>query len=46
VLFKIFAIIAGAAILVTHRKNIRRIWLGEEKKILKFGKKNNESEIQ
>ena len=39
VLFKIFAIIVGAALLVTHRENIRRIWRGEEKKILKFGKK-------
>ena len=46
VLFKIFAIIVGAALLVTHRENIRRIWRGEEKKILKFGKKNKEPEIQ
>lgn len=38
-LFKIFAIIVGAALLVTHRENIRRIWRGEEKKLLKFGKK-------
>ena len=45
-LFKIFAIIVGAALLVTHRKNIRRIWRGEEKKLLKFGKKNKEPEIQ
>ena len=42
-LFKIFAIIVGAALLVTHRENIRRIWRGEEKKLLKFGKKRNES---
>lgn len=45
-LFKIFAIIVGAALLVTHRENIRRIWRGEEKKLLKFGKKNKEPEIQ
>jgi glycerol-3-phosphate acyltransferase PlsY len=45
-LFKIFAIIVGAALLVTHRENIRRIWRGEEKKLLKFGKKNNDSEIK
>lgn len=38
-LFKIFAIIVGIALIVTHRENIRRIWRGEEKKILKFGKK-------
>lgn len=38
-LFKIFAIIVGVALLVTHRENIRRIWRGEEKKLLKFGKK-------
>ena len=39
VLFKIFAIIVGSALLVTHRENIRRIWKGEEKKLLKFGRK-------
>jgi glycerol-3-phosphate acyltransferase PlsY len=43
VLFKIFAIIVGVALLVTHRENIRRIWRGEEKRLLKFGKKNKES---
>jgi acyl phosphate:glycerol-3-phosphate acyltransferase len=46
VLFKIFAIIVGVALLVTHRENIRRIWRGEEKKILRFGKKNKETEKQ
>jgi glycerol-3-phosphate acyltransferase PlsY len=39
VLFKIFAIIVGAALLFTHRENIRRIWRGEEKKLLKIWKK-------
>jgi glycerol-3-phosphate acyltransferase PlsY len=39
-LFKIFAIIVGVSLLVTHRENIRRIWRGEEKKLLKYGKKN------
>jgi glycerol-3-phosphate acyltransferase PlsY len=39
-LFKIFAIIVGVSLIVTHRENIRRIWRGEEKKLLKFGKKN------
>jgi acyl phosphate:glycerol-3-phosphate acyltransferase len=41
VLLKIFAIIVGFALLVTHRKNIGRIWRGEEKKLLKFGKKKS-----
>jgi acyl phosphate:glycerol-3-phosphate acyltransferase len=41
-LFKIFAIIVGATLIVTHRENIRRIWRGEEKKLLSFGKKKNE----
>jgi glycerol-3-phosphate acyltransferase PlsY len=41
VLFKIFSIIVGAALIVTHRENIRRIWRGEEKKLLSFGKKKN-----
>jgi acyl phosphate:glycerol-3-phosphate acyltransferase len=40
VLLKIFAIIVGAALLVTHRENIRRILRGEEKKLLKWGKKS------
>ena len=40
VLLKIFAIIVGGALLVTHRENIRRIWRGEEKKLLKWGKKS------
>ena len=39
VLFKIFAVMVGVALLVTHRENIRRIWKGEETKILKFKKK-------
>ena len=39
VLFKIFAVMVGVALIVTHRENIRRIWKGEETKILKFGKK-------
>ncbi len=39
ILFKIFAIIVGAALLVTHRKNIGRIWRGEETKLLNFNKK-------
>jgi len=39
-LFKIFAIIVGAALIVTHRKNIGRIWRGEETKLLKFGRKD------
>lgn len=40
VLFKIFAVLVGTALLVTHRKNIGRIWRGEETKLLKFGKRD------
>jgi|ERR1035437_8675517 glycerol-3-phosphate acyltransferase PlsY len=43
IFFKIFAILAGIALLVTHRTNIGRLWRGEEPKLLKFGKKNKES---
>jgi acyl phosphate:glycerol-3-phosphate acyltransferase len=39
VLFKIFAVLVGIALLVTHRKNIGRIWRGEETKLIKFGSK-------
>jgi glycerol-3-phosphate acyltransferase PlsY len=42
-LFKIFAVLVGTALLVTHRKNIGRIWRGEETKLLKFGKKSKET---
>jgi glycerol-3-phosphate acyltransferase PlsY len=38
-LFKIFSIIVGVSLLVTHRENIRRIWRGDEKKLLKYGRK-------
>ena len=38
-LFKIFAIIVGTALLVTHRKNIGRIWRGEETRLIKFKRK-------
>jgi acyl phosphate:glycerol-3-phosphate acyltransferase len=39
VLFKIFSVLVGIALIVTHRENIRRIWRGEEKKLIKFKKK-------
>ena len=39
ILFKIFAVLVGIALVVTHRENIRRIWRGEETKLLKLGKK-------
>jgi glycerol-3-phosphate acyltransferase PlsY len=38
ILFKIFAVLVGIALLVTHRTNIGRIWRGEETKLLKFKK--------
>lgn len=43
VLFKIFAILVGIALLVTHKENIGRILRGEEKKLVKFGKKNKDA---
>lgn len=39
ILFKIFSVLVGIALIVTHRDNIRRIWRGEEKKLFKFKKK-------
>jgi acyl-phosphate glycerol 3-phosphate acyltransferase len=38
-LFKIFSIIISISLVVTHRKNIGRIWRGEESKLIKFKKK-------
>jgi len=42
ILFKIFSVLTGIALLITHRKNIGRIWRGEEKKLINFRKKNKE----
>ena len=41
ILFKIFSILAGIALLVTHRKNIGRLIRGEEAKLIKFRKKTD-----
>jgi glycerol-3-phosphate acyltransferase PlsY len=32
------------ALLITHRKNIRRLMKGEESKLIKFGKKKEKQE--
>ena len=40
-LFKIFAIIAGVALIITHRKNIGRLWRGEENKLFRFRHKDH-----
>lgn len=37
-IFKIFSILVGFALIITHRKNIQRLMKGEEKKLIKFGK--------
>jgi glycerol-3-phosphate acyltransferase PlsY len=42
VLFKIFAVLVGIALVVTHRENIRRIWRGEETKLIKKGSRAHE----
>lgn len=41
VYFKVFSLVVAAAILITHRKNISRLWKGEESKLIRKGKKNN-----
>jgi glycerol-3-phosphate acyltransferase PlsY len=40
-ILKIFSVIVAIALLITHRKNIKRLLKGEEKKL--FGKKRKES---
>jgi acyl phosphate:glycerol-3-phosphate acyltransferase len=40
VLFKVFSILIAVALIVTHRKNIRRLIKGEEAKFIKFGRKS------
>jgi len=37
VFFRIFSVVVAVALLITHRKNIRRLLKGEEKRL--FGKK-------
>lgn len=41
VFFRVFSIVVAIAILITHRKNISRLWKGEESKLIRKGKKNN-----
>jgi acyl phosphate:glycerol-3-phosphate acyltransferase len=38
-IFKIFSLLVGIALVITHRKNIGRILRGEESKLLKFKRK-------
>jgi glycerol-3-phosphate acyltransferase PlsY len=38
--FKIFSILVAIALLVTHRKNIKRLLKGEESRLIRLGKKN------
>lgn len=42
--FKIFSVVVAIALLVTHRKNIRRLLKGEEKKLFKKKEKESVSE--
>ena len=39
VIFKIFSIFIAIALLITHKKNIRRLIRGEESKLIKLGRK-------
>jgi glycerol-3-phosphate acyltransferase PlsY len=44
VIFKLFSIFIAIALLITHKKNIRRIIRGEESKLIKFGRKKEKSD--
>jgi glycerol-3-phosphate acyltransferase PlsY len=41
VYLKVFSLVVAVAMLITHRKNISRLWKGEESKLIRKGKKNN-----
>jgi glycerol-3-phosphate acyltransferase PlsY len=43
VIFKVFSVLIGIALLVTHRKNIGRLIRGEEAKLINFHKKQKTS---
>jgi acyl phosphate:glycerol-3-phosphate acyltransferase len=40
VVFKVFSVLVGIALIITHRKNIERLIKGQEKKLISWGKKN------
>jgi acyl phosphate:glycerol-3-phosphate acyltransferase len=44
VIFKIFSVFVAVALLVTHRKNIGRLFRGEESKLINFGRKKEKQE--
>lgn len=47
VVFKIFSVFVAIALLITHRKNIVRLYRGEESKLIKFGRKSgHQSKIE
>ena len=39
VYLKVFSLVIAVAMLITHRKNISRLWKGEESKLIRKGKK-------
>ncbi len=41
-IFKIFSVLVAIALLITHRKNIGRLFRGEEAKLIKPGRKSKE----
>ena len=41
VYFKVFSLMVAVAMLITHRKNISRLWKGEESKLIRKSRKNN-----
>lgn len=44
IIFKIFSVFVAIALLVTHRKNIRRLMNGEESRLIRFGRKKENKE--
>jgi glycerol-3-phosphate acyltransferase PlsY len=44
VIFKLFSVLVAIALLITHRKNIRRLLKGEESKLIRLRKKKEEQD--
>jgi glycerol-3-phosphate acyltransferase PlsY len=44
VVFKIFSILVGIALIITHRKNIKRLINGEEKRLFNWGGKSKKGD--
>jgi glycerol-3-phosphate acyltransferase PlsY len=46
IVFKIFSVLIGVGLIITHRENIGRLFRGEEKKLIRSKKKESAADLQ